>query len=152
MHATFLTDCLTLAKYAPLANILDPSIPWNIRKDLANFFKHSAALNPKVFHISREVNGVAHNLAHQVFRANRDTQICCFAGNHSSNSCNVLSLLSNFQIPGLRFTQCTVISSLLLGCLFLLCSIYSASFVLVVFQSQGWTSSGARRLVGESAG
>lgn len=100
LHSTFLTDSLTLAKCAAWANTLDPSIPWNIRKDLSDFFKHSAALNPKVFHISREVNGVAHNLAYQVYKANRDTWICCFARNHSSNSCNIVSLLSNFQIPG----------------------------------------------------
>ncbi|KAI4991671.1 hypothetical protein ZWY2020_040057 [Hordeum vulgare] len=98
VHATFLSDCLTLAKCVVLANTLDPSIPWNIRKDLTTFFKHFAALNPKVFHISREVNGVARNLAHRVFRSNRDTQICCFSRNHSSTS----SLLSNLQIPGVK--------------------------------------------------
>ena len=101
-HPIFLTDYLSLAKCAALRNTLDSSIPWNIRKDLAIFFKHTSALHPKVFHISREINGIAHDLAQQVFRSTGNTQVCCFAQNHSSISCHVVSLISNLQIPGVK--------------------------------------------------
>ena len=102
VHPTFLKNCLSLAKYAALRNTLDSSVPWNIRKDLAIFLKQTASLHPKVFHISREINGIAHNLAQQVFRSTGNTQVCCFAQTHSPRSCHVVPVLSKFQIPGVK--------------------------------------------------
>ena len=102
-HPVFLTDCLSLAKCAALRNTLDSSSPWNIRKDLAIFLKQTAFLHPKVFHISREINGIAHNLAQQVFISTSNTQVCGFPRTHSPRSCDVVPLLSKFQIPGVKF-------------------------------------------------
>ncbi|XP_044342833.1 uncharacterized protein [Triticum aestivum] len=55
---TFLTDCLVLAGAAALGNVSTSETPWSIRKSLASFFKTTYQLQPKVFHISREINDV----------------------------------------------------------------------------------------------
>ena len=96
----FLTHCLTLASSAAMGKLQDPSIPWCIRKPLAIYFKHANSMQPQVFHISREVNGIAHNLAHQVFSSSNEPQICCFASAHRHISCPVVALLSNLQVQG----------------------------------------------------
>lgn len=95
-------DCLSLAKFAALRNISDISIPWNIRKELAQFFKVTSNMNAQVFHISRNINGVAHNLAQQVYRSFGATQIYCSAHCHVHTSCPVASLLSHFQVQGIN--------------------------------------------------
>ena len=100
LHPTFLTNCLTLASSAATGKLQDPSIPWCIRKPLAIYFKHANSMQPQVFHISREVNGIAHNLAHQVFSSSNEPQICCFASAHRHISCPVVALLSNLQVQG----------------------------------------------------
>ncbi|KAI4971997.1 hypothetical protein ZWY2020_002922 [Hordeum vulgare] len=101
-HPTFLLDCLALALVAASGNISDSATPWNIRKSLASLFKCTSNFHPRVFHISREINGIAHNLAQQVFHSDGHTQHSCFATNHSQVSCPLLHLLSNFQIQGFR--------------------------------------------------
>ena len=63
---TFLTDCLSLASAVASRKITHSAAPWNIRKELASFVKSTAHLNSQVFHIYRNLNGVAHNLAQQV--------------------------------------------------------------------------------------
>jgi hypothetical protein len=98
LHPTFLTDCLTLASSAATGKLQDPSIPWCIWKPLAIYFKHANSMQRQVFHISREVNGIALNLAHQVFSSSNEPQICCFASAHRHISCPVVALLSNLQV------------------------------------------------------
>ena len=95
-------DCLSLALVAASGKIRESTTPWSIKKSLANFFKYTTDLHPHVFHISREVDGIAHNLAQQVFRSNDESQICCFASTHRHTSCPVVSLLSNFQVQEFR--------------------------------------------------
>lgn len=99
-NSTFLMDCLSLASFAALRNI--SATPWNIRNDLAHFFKDTSNLNAQVFHISREINGIAHSLGQQVFRSNASSQISCFAHAHSHQSCPMVSHLSHFQIQGIN--------------------------------------------------
>ncbi|VAI61129.1 unnamed protein product [Triticum turgidum subsp. durum] len=102
IQPAFLMDCLSLALVAASRKIQESTTPWSIRKSLANFFKCTTNLHPRVFHISREVNGIAHNLAQQVFRSNDESQICCFASAHRHTSCPVVSLLSNFKVQKFR--------------------------------------------------
>ena len=97
---TFLTDCLSLASFAASSKASDVAIPWAIRKILAKFFFFSSDLHAQVFHISREINGIAHNMAQQVLRPYLGPDICCFASAHRNGSCPVVSLLSNFQFQG----------------------------------------------------
>ena len=65
---TFLTDNQVLAKTAAARRIDHPLLHWNARSYLADFFKETMDSSPQVFHISREVNGEAHNCPTQVFR------------------------------------------------------------------------------------
>lgn len=97
---TFLTDCLSLAKAAADQKNLAASIPWTIRHTLADFFSLTRDLQAQVYHISREINGIAHNVAHQVLRSASEPDICCFASAHRNLSCPVVSLLSNFSFQG----------------------------------------------------
>lgn len=97
---TFLTDCLSLASVAASRRIPDASTPWSIRKTLADFFHYSSDLQSQVFHVPREINGIAHNVAHQVLRSDVKPDICCFASAHRNMLCPVVSLLSNFQFQG----------------------------------------------------
>ena len=73
---------------------------FHVGRELASFFKNTSNLLPHVFHVSREINGIAHNLAHQVFRSAGNVQVSCFAHAHSHLSCPVVSLLSDFQLTG----------------------------------------------------
>ncbi|VAI80150.1 hypothetical protein VPH35_125532 [Triticum aestivum] len=98
LQPTFLMDCLSLSLVAATGKIVESTTPWSIRKPLANFFKHANNLQPRVFHISREINGMAHNVAHQVLHSGAEPQVCCFASTHRHSSCPVVSLLSNFQV------------------------------------------------------
>nr|XP_020200447.1 uncharacterized protein LOC109786279 [Aegilops tauschii subsp. strangulata] len=63
---TFFTDNLSLASWAASRKIKESTTPWTIRKVLADFFCYSSDLQSHVFHISREINGIAHNVAHQL--------------------------------------------------------------------------------------
>lgn len=63
---TFLTDNLSLAKVAAARNVWADSTPWTIRITLADFYRSADDLQAQVFHISREINGIAHSVAHQV--------------------------------------------------------------------------------------
>ena len=101
-NPTFLTDCLSLASAAASRNISDSPAQWNIRKQLATFLKVTSNLAAQVFHVSREINGVAHNLARQVFQSVRETQVACFAHAHSNSPCPVVALLSNFQLADIQ--------------------------------------------------
>ena len=100
MHPTFLMDCLSLASLVASGEIVEANTPWSIRKLLGDFFKQVSNLQPQVFHISREINGIAHNAAHQDLCCNVEPEICCFASAHRHISCPVVSLLDTFQVQG----------------------------------------------------
>ena len=112
-NSTFLMDCLSLASFAAVRNI--SATPWNIRNDLAHFFKDTSNLNAQVFHISREINGIVHNLAQQVFRAIGDTRLSFFAARLTHGLCPILPLLEIFRFRALEFIQFTVINFLPVG-------------------------------------
>ena len=105
---TFLTDNLSLASWAASRKIKESTTPWTIRKILADFFCYSSDLQSQVFHISREINGIAHNVAHQVLTSVVEPDICCFASAHRNMTCPVVSLLSTFQFQGfvIHFVRC----------------------------------------------
>ncbi|XP_044415512.1 uncharacterized protein [Triticum aestivum] len=100
MHPTFLMDCLSLASLAAPGEIVEANTPWSIRKLLGDFFKQVSNLQPEVFHISREINGIAHNVAHQDLCSNVEPEICCFPSAYRHISCPVVSLLHTFQVQG----------------------------------------------------
>nr|XP_045083744.1 uncharacterized protein LOC120962928 [Aegilops tauschii subsp. strangulata] len=100
IHPTFLMHCLSLASLAASGEIVEANTPWSIRKLLGDVFKQVSNLRPQVFHISREINGIAHNAAHQGLHSNVEPEICCFASDHGHISCPVVSLLDTFQVQG----------------------------------------------------
>ncbi|KAI4978283.1 hypothetical protein ZWY2020_014837 [Hordeum vulgare] len=78
--------------------MMEATTPWSIKKYLRDFFYHSASLEPQVFHVSREINGIAHNVALQFLRCDVEPHISCFASAHRNATCRVVSLLSKFHI------------------------------------------------------
>jgi ribonuclease HI len=94
---TFLTDNQILAKAAASRRLDHPLLHWNTRHTMASFFDISATLAPQVFHIKRDLNGVAHDCAHQVLRQSLSQPIfSCICPAHSSPTCPAISTLENF--------------------------------------------------------
>ena len=98
---TFLTDCLSPASDAASQNISHSTSHWNIRKELATFVKCTSNRNPQVFHISWDINGIAHNLAQQVFQSIGGPFLTCSAHSHSSSPCPVANSFYGFQLEGI---------------------------------------------------
>ena len=90
---TFLTDNLSLAKAAANRNVIADSTPWMIREFLADFYRITQHLQSQVFHISREINGIAHNVAHQVLSRSLEPVYSCFGSAHRNKTCPVISTL-----------------------------------------------------------
>ena len=105
---TFLTDCLSLASAAANRSLNNASTPWSIRNNLAEFFSFTSHLQGHVYHISREINDIAHNVAHQVLWSSMEPGISCFVLAHRNLSCPIVSLLagSNFQGYVLHVVRC----------------------------------------------
>jgi hypothetical protein len=95
---TFLTDNSTLASAAAMALSNLKEVPWEIRWHLAQFSKLS---DPQVFHISRELNGVAHNCAHQALRQSLSQPIySCSCSSHRNQNCPII-----FAVQQIKFTD-----------------------------------------------
>jgi ribonuclease HI len=96
---TFLTDCIVLAKAAAAPNISDKHVPWELRKQIADYKKESRNLEAKVYHIKRNLNGIAHDCAQQAIRQDPSTPI--FSCNNSAHlrlgTCPTISSLQNFN-------------------------------------------------------
>jgi hypothetical protein len=95
---TFLTDCSTLAKAAVAPSVSHPQIPWEIRRYIVNYFNLTQSLGAAVYHIKRDINGVAHNCAHQAIRQNVSEPIfSCSNSAHKNISCPLLSAVKQMQ-------------------------------------------------------
>lgn len=86
-QVTFLTDNLTLARAAADKKLASDKIHWEIRKDLANYLLASKGLQPQVYHISRDLNGIAHSVAHQVLNSSTEHVFCCSSSAHRNREC-----------------------------------------------------------------
>jgi hypothetical protein len=93
---TLLTDNKLLAKAVASRRIDSKHMHWKTRHILAKILNSTSASQTQVFHIKRDLNGVAHNCAHQVFRTTLGPPIfSCSSSAHATPSCPAISLLQN---------------------------------------------------------
>ncbi|KAI4990830.1 hypothetical protein ZWY2020_039201 [Hordeum vulgare] len=97
---TFLVICLSLVLDAANRSITHVSTPGSTRNTLVDFFSSTHDRQPHVYHISREINGIAHNVTHQLLRSSLGLAITCFASAHRKLSCPIVSLVSSFTFQG----------------------------------------------------
>ena len=101
-HVTFLTDNLTLARAATAFRTTDQQVPWEIRQHIAHFKNISLELEPKIYHIKRDLNGVAHNCAHQALRQSKSgPTFSCSNSAHVYGNCPVALALKNLNLQGI---------------------------------------------------
>jgi hypothetical protein len=95
---TFLTDNLTLAKAAASPTLSDAQVPWELRQQIAEYKKASEELNSKIYHIKRNLNGVAHDCAQQAIRHTQSLPIfsCSNSAHNMLGNCPIASSLQNF--------------------------------------------------------
>jgi hypothetical protein len=102
-HITFLTDNLTLAKAAAANKISDKQVPWELREQIANYQKASRNIEKKVFHIPRNLNGIAHDCAKQAFRQDKSLPIfsCSNSAHSRIGNFPIASTLSQIHFEGI---------------------------------------------------
>jgi hypothetical protein len=95
---TFLTDNLQLAR-AAASSPSEEQVPWEIRDLIASFKIQSRELQNSIYHIKREINGVAHNCAHQAIRQTQSVPTySCSNSAHPPGNCPVISSLQNTSL------------------------------------------------------
>lgn len=99
-QVSFLTDNLILARAAAQRSIDSCKVGWEIRKELADYIHITKELQPQVFHISRELNGVSHNCAHQVLNHLVEPIFTCVNSAHRNRPCPVLQKLQHSPLQG----------------------------------------------------
>ena len=101
----FITDNQVLAKTAAARKLDHPLLHWNARAYLADYFEATSSLLPQVFHVSRELNIVAHNCAAQVLRRSLNQHIYkCLNSAHSLDSCPIVSTIQNVDFQDFVIT------------------------------------------------
>jgi hypothetical protein len=93
---TFPTDSSILASAA--ATELH-QVPWEIRRhiDIDEYKKITSPSTSGIYHIKRDINGVAHNCAHQALRQPSSQPIF----SHRNSVSPILSAVCQINIPGL---------------------------------------------------
>ena len=102
-QVTFLTDNLTLAKAAAATTILDKEVPWELRKQISDYHKASRNLGGEIFHIKRDLNGIAHDCAKQAIRQDMSLPIfnCSNSAHLRLGNCPVASAISSSTFSGI---------------------------------------------------
>jgi hypothetical protein len=91
---TFLTDNLMLAKAAAASSYSYKQVPWEIRDIVAKYKLEYRELQPKIYHVKREVNGVSHSCAHHAIRQTRSVStFSCSNSAHPPGTCPLASSL-----------------------------------------------------------
>jgi hypothetical protein len=99
---TFLTDNLILAKAAATSSVTNEQVPWELRQQIADYKRASEQLFPKIYHIKRSLNGVAHDCAKQALRRPQSLPIfsCLNSAHRSVGICLVALSLQNIDLQG----------------------------------------------------
>jgi hypothetical protein len=99
---TFMTDNSILAKAATAQTITDQQIPWEIRKQIAMFKMLVTDNNAQIYHVKRNLNGVAHNCAHQAIRQNQSMPIYnCINSTHRNSNCPIIDAVKQINSENL---------------------------------------------------
>jgi hypothetical protein len=98
---TFFSDCANLMKAAAAQGAANPAMLWEIRRQAIEFQEATNQLQPRIFHVKREINGVAHNCAQQARRSRRaEPNRSCRNSTHSGNRCPVLEACLTLEEHG----------------------------------------------------
>ena len=92
-QATFFTDNLSLAKMAASRNINDDSINWRCRTPISNFLQDTSSIQTSIYHIIRNINGIAHDCSHQVLNSRVESVFSCTHSSQSNSLCPTLLYL-----------------------------------------------------------
>ncbi|XBI28971.1 hypothetical protein VPH35_053079 [Triticum aestivum] len=99
-HTTFFMYNLSLAKMVASRNINDDLINWRCRAPISSFLQDTSSIQTTVYHINRNINGIAHDCAHQVLNSRVESVFSCTHSSQSSSFCPTLLYLHNFQVQG----------------------------------------------------
>jgi ribonuclease HI len=100
-QVSFLTDNLALARAAAASSATDPQSLWKIRSLVSSFKQVSQELQPMIYHITRDLNGVAHNCAQQAIRSSPSGPIfSCISPAHRNMLCPIALALQNSILQG----------------------------------------------------
>jgi hypothetical protein len=99
---TFLTDNLALARAAAAHSIADKQVPWELRQQIADYKKSSEHLLPKIYHIKRNLNTIAHDCAKQALRRSESMPVfsCLNSAHRNIGTCPIPISLQNLEIQG----------------------------------------------------
>jgi hypothetical protein len=95
----FFTDCSNLEKAAAAPGATDQAMLWEIRRQAIEFQNVTLSLQLRIFHISREINGVAHQCARQAKQStcSRPTRSCRNLA-HRNMTCLVLVAIDHLRL------------------------------------------------------
>jgi hypothetical protein len=100
-HVTFLSDNLTLTRAAMASSPVSQHVPWEIRLQVSEFSRITEAIPHAVYHVKRDINGVAHNCAHQAIRQALSSPIfSCSNSSHRNSLCPVSSIFQSLCSQG----------------------------------------------------
>ena len=108
-QATFLTDNLILARAAAadkisdgVDKISDGVVPWELREQIAQYKKASRQITSQIYHIKRDINGIAHNCSQQALRQSLSLPIhSCSNSAHAHNICPIVLAVNNIKLKGI---------------------------------------------------
>jgi hypothetical protein len=95
-HVAFLMDNLSIARTTSTKSARDPQVLREIRQQIVQFKHASPELTPKVHHIARDLNGVAHNCVQQPIRQTQsEPNSSCTNSAHANGKCAAALALHN---------------------------------------------------------
>jgi hypothetical protein len=99
---TFLMDSIILASAAETNLRTLEEVPWEIRRIIAEY-KNLTRFSPAPsYHIKRDINGVAHNCAHQAIRQNQSMPIySCINSTHRNSNCPIIDAVKQINSENL---------------------------------------------------
>jgi hypothetical protein len=100
-HVTFLSDNLTLTRAAAASSPVSQQVPWEIRLQVSEFSRITEAIPHVVYHVKRDINGIAHNCAHQAIRQALSSPIfSCSNSSHRNSLCPISSIFQSLSSQG----------------------------------------------------